>query len=76
MGLYDRFWPEMTGCLNQDWEGFNGFMGEGKVVPTPGYSEYIPRLTRVCPEYIPSLDRTQVKLGMNLRRTGVNGEGG
>jgi hypothetical protein len=45
MGLYDRFWPEMTGCLNQDWEGFNGFMGEGKVVPTPGYSEYIPSLS-------------------------------
>jgi hypothetical protein len=36
------------------------------------YSEYIPSLSRVCPEYIPSLYRTRVKLRMNLGRTGVN----
>ena len=36
-----------------------------------GYSEYNPSLSRVCPEYIPSLYSTQVKLGLDLGRTGV-----
>jgi hypothetical protein len=61
-------------------EGFNGFMGEGSSMAegrlSLGYSEYIPSLIRVCPEYIPSLYRSQVKLGVNLGRTVVKGEGG
>jgi hypothetical protein len=41
-----------------------------------GYSEFIPSLIRVCPEYNPSLFRTKVRLGINLGKTGVKGEGG
>jgi len=36
------------------------------------YFEYIPSLSRVCPEYIPSLYRSRNEPGIDSGRTGVD----